>query len=81
MLHGRLFEHIDIFLKACSTKKTGTKICRCMGRLLQSIFNGGPTITLSVKEEHIVIMMNLLFGSRHGCDPAMMSALMELINV
>lgn len=70
-----------MFLKACFTEDKGTSISSCMGRLLQEIFNGGPAIVLAIKEEHIVMMMNLLFGGRPGSDPAIMSALMELIIV
>lgn len=56
MLYYRLFQHIDTFLKACSEGVFYDSV----GGLLLEIFKGGPSITLAIKESHVVTMMALL---------------------
>lgn len=57
LLH-RLFQHIDVFLKACSEGKGHFN--DSVGGLLQEIFKGGPSFALSIKENHVFAMLALL---------------------
>ena len=56
-----------------------------VGALLREIFSGGPTITLKIKEEQIVQMMQFVFSqdesSGSGGKLSMILALQELIKV
>lgn len=76
----RLLQQLDAFIKAIPGK-LGPSI----GVLLCEIFSGGPSITLSVKEDQIWRMVCKLFakGKEAHCqtNSALMSALTELIQV
>ena len=65
-----------------------------VGALLREIFSGGPTITLKIKEEQIVQMMQFVFSQDESSGPgeteeaiciggklSMILALQELIKV
>ena len=57
------------------------KLDLAIGNLLFEIFRGGPSIALSVKEEHITTMMTLLFTEGSCSSPAISNALTELLMV
>lgn len=76
--HCRLLQYLDLFLDACleSQEKIDLAI---MGKLLEEIFSGGPSVTLQVKEKHIVKMMKLFFSEEPS--PSILQALMKLLVV
>ena len=74
-----MLQHLDVFLKAC-VKGSG-QLDLSIGLLLQETFKGGPSVTLSVKEDHIVTMMNLLLKKGSSSDPAILCALTEILMV
>ena len=52
----RLLEHLDVFIKAVSGE-IGFQVAE----LLQEVFSGGPSISLSVKEEQLWRIIKLMF--------------------
>lgn len=77
----RLLQHLDLFLNSCSLEQV--KLGLPIGELLQEIFQGGPSITLIVKDQHIAKMMSLsLLIASDNCDQhAILQALIDLMVV
>lgn len=75
---SRLVRHLSSFIKAASGD-LGPQI----GELLREIFAGGPSITLSMKEEDIWKIMRLIFGKKYNTltNASLLDALNELLLV
>ena len=79
-IQTKLIQHLDVFIKAASGE-LGFQIAK----LLREVFSGGPSISLSVKEEQIRRMIRLIFGMRKEIyiqrNAALLDALNELMMV
>ena len=75
----RLFEYVNLFLKVAvhDGPLAEPLVGPLVGILLREIFSGGPSITLKIKEEQIIHMMQLVF-KKEDCDtPSSTELLME----
>ncbi len=72
---NRLFQLLDDFIKAASGE-LGFQI----GELLQEVFSGGPSISLSVKEDQIWRIIRLMFGKGKEIYTERNSALLLALN-
>ncbi len=66
---------MDTFIKAASGE-----LGPYIGELLREIFAGGPSMTLSVKEDQIWRMMCLVFSKRKQTNTLTNSYLLEALN-
>ena len=76
----RLLAHLDDFIKAASGE-LGFEI----GKLLCVVFSGGPSISLSLKEEQIFKILHTVFvkenEDRTDINAALLDAISELMLV
>ncbi len=76
----RLVQNLDVFIKAASGE-LGFQI----GELLREVFSGGPSISLSVKEDQICSILQTTFvNGRDNCtssNSVLLDALSELLLV
>ena len=71
----RLIQHMDVLIKAASGE-LGFQI----GKLLREVFSGGPSISLSVNEEHIWRIIQLIFGKGKETHTQRNAALLDALN-
>ena len=75
MLYNRLMEHVDVFIKAASGE-LGYHI----GELLWVVFSGGPSISLSVKEDQLWKIIKLMFAKGKEFHAQRNSVLLAALN-
>ena len=72
----RLLQHLDLFLNFLSGK-----LSSYAGELICEIFSGGPLITLKVKKEQVLRMMQLFFANGKEISDCLVHPLQELLLV
>ena len=71
----RLLQHVDVLIKAASGE-LGVLI----GELLKEVFSGGPSISLTVKEEQMWRIIKQLFSKGKEAYPLKNSTLLAALN-
>ena len=74
-IQNKLIQHLDVFIKAASGE-LGFQI----GELLQEVFSGGPSVSLSVNEDQIWRIIQLMFSRGKEIYVDRNAALLEALN-
>jgi hypothetical protein len=71
----RILKHLDDFIKAASGE-LGVQI----GELLREVFSGGPSISLSIKEDQIHKILQTVLANGKESYTSTNSALLDALN-